>query len=86
MRNYKSNTDFKAGEPFVFPKTKKFKAVVVDRGYFPALPKMNKKRDSGVLDEEEEKAREERRRKKMKFVDKFKYREQNVAKIRHLFL
>ncbi len=55
MRTYKSQSGFKGQDPFVFPKTKKFKAVVTDKGTFPDLPKTGKvKRGDEVITEEDE--------------------------------
>ena len=49
LRNYKSQTGFMGEEPWIYPKTKKFKAVVTDKGFFPGLPKIfkNSKQDKG---------------------------------------
>lgn len=43
LRNYKSITNFKGMEPFAYPKTKAFKAVVTDKSVFPHLPRLFKK-------------------------------------------
>ena len=72
LRNYKSVTDFKAADPWVYPQTKKSKAVVVDRGFFPSLPRFIKKSSM------EEELEERRKKRKEKFIEKFKYREQNL--------
>jgi hypothetical protein len=43
LRNYKSQSHFKGVEPWIYPKTKKIKAVVTDKSIFPQLPRLNKK-------------------------------------------
>ena len=40
LKNYKSQIGFKGAEPWIYPKTKTFKAVVDDKGVFPAIPKI----------------------------------------------
>jgi hypothetical protein len=45
LRNYKSHSAFKGEEPWIYPKAKVFKPVVVDKGTFPSLPKLIKQRD-----------------------------------------
>ena len=82
LRNYKSNTDFNGEQPWIYPGMKKFKAVVIDRSFFPKVARFNK--DYTNADDMHE-VKEILEKKKPKFVDKFKYRERNVAKIRHLF-
>jgi hypothetical protein len=52
LRNYRSQTNFKGKEPFYYPKTKAFKAVVTDKSVFPQLPKLIKKRDDMIEGEE----------------------------------
>lgn len=43
LRNYKSQSNFKGVEPWVYPKNKKFKAVVTDKSFFPKLVPFYKK-------------------------------------------
>ena len=43
LRNYKSQSQFKGVEPWIYPKNKKFKAVVTDKSVFPMLPRLFKK-------------------------------------------
>jgi len=47
LRNYKSHSSFKGEQPWIYPKTKKSKAVVTDKSVFPALPKLFRKKDEG---------------------------------------
>ena len=43
LRNYKSVTGFKGDEPWIYPKTKKMKAVITDKSFFPEIPMFTKK-------------------------------------------
>jgi hypothetical protein len=47
LRNYKSNSSFKGEQPWVYPKTRKFKAVVTDKTVFPSLPRVSRKKNEG---------------------------------------
>ena len=40
LKNYKSQIGFKGEEPWIYPKTKAFKAVTTDKSVFPAIPKI----------------------------------------------
>jgi hypothetical protein len=46
LKNYKSQIGFKGAEPWMYPKTKTFKdkAVIIDKGVFPAIPKIMQKK------------------------------------------
>lgn len=37
MRHYRSDAKFRGAEPWTYPKTKLFKAVVTDKSFFPKI-------------------------------------------------
>ena len=74
LRNYQCETTFKASEPFMFPRTRQFNAVEVDKSAFPmTLPTSPKEGKSfAVIQENSE------------YDDMFKLR--NMGAVRHSFL
>lgn len=99
LRNYKSQSQFKGAEPWIYPKTKKFKPVETDKSFFPQLAKLSKKSASGAAAEGEadpnnqftnrgnDEARTEGVNSKKKVQKPYSdiFREKNMQKVRHLF-
>lgn len=98
LRNYRSQSQFKGAEPWIYPKTKKFKAVVTDKSFFPQLAKVSKKSAAGAQAEGEadqnnnqftnrgnEEAEGAVSKKKLPKPYSDIFREKNMQKVRHLF-
>ncbi|CDW71236.1 UNKNOWN [Stylonychia lemnae] len=95
LRNYKSQSQFKGNEPWIYPKTKKMKAVVTDKSIFPQIPRLFKKKtdlkgegeENGALSSGDQRDTleilDQKKAKIQPYNDVF--RESNMGKIRHLF-
>eukprot|EP00347_Sterkiella_histriomuscorum_P018196 403346422 len=95
LRNYKSQTQFKGHEPWIYPKTKAIKAVVTDKRVFPMLPRLFKKQknqveeneDGTIKNQNDNHDQSDREPRKKAVIPPYSdiFRERNMQKVRHLF-